>query len=83
MAAEVDLGAWMAQWGYTDADLFDLLKLQTLAALQRDQIAASVSESMWNRSKSGRSLLIRRMGAQRAKLELNSGADFEDDCLHL
>jgi hypothetical protein len=77
LAAEVDLAAWMAQWGYTDADLFDLLKLQTLAALQRDQIAASVPESM-------EQVEIRQVfaytadGAQRAKLNLDSGADFED-----
>lgn len=77
LAAEVDLAAWMAQWGYTDADLFDMLKLQTLAALESEQIAATVPESM-------EQVEIRQVfaytadGAQRAKLELDSGADFED-----
>ena len=77
LAGEVDLPAWMAQWGYSDADLFNLLRLQMLAASQRDQIAAAVPESM-------EQVEIRQVfaytaeGAKNAKLNLDSGGDFEE-----
>ena len=77
LASEVDLAAWMAQWGYTDADLFDQLRLQMLASLQRDQLAAAVPESM-------EQVEIRQVfaytaeGASNAKLNLDSGGDFEE-----
>jgi peptidyl-prolyl cis-trans isomerase C len=77
LAVEVDLPAWMAQWGYTDSDLFDLMKLQLLAADQRDQIAETIPESM-------EQVEIRQVfaytseGAKSAKISLDSGTPFEE-----
>jgi peptidyl-prolyl cis-trans isomerase C len=77
LAAEVDLGAWMTQWGYTDADLFDMMKLQLLAANQRDRITASIPETM-------EQVEIRQVfaytseGAKNAKVSLDSGTPFEE-----
>ncbi len=77
LAAEVDLPAWKAQWGYSDTDLFDMMRLQILAADQRDRIAATIPESM-------EQVEIRQVfaytseGANNAKVSLNSGTPFED-----
>ncbi len=77
LAAEVDLGTWMAQWGYTDTDLFDMMKLQILAADQRDRIVASIPETM-------EQVEIRQVfaytseGAKNAKVSLDSGTPFEE-----
>jgi len=77
LAAEVDLGAWMAQWGYTDADLFNMLKLQLLAALQRDQIAGTIPESM-EQVEIRQVFAYTEAGAHSAKVSLDSGSDFEE-----
>ena len=77
LAAEVDLGAWIAQWGYTDGDLFNMLKLQILAALQRDQIAATVPESM-EQVELRQVFAYTEAGAHTAKVSLDSGSDFEE-----
>ncbi len=77
LAAEVDLAAWMAQWGYSDADLFNLLKLEILAALQRDQIAASIPETM-EQVELRQVFAYTAAGAQSARTSLASGSDFED-----
>ena len=77
LAAEVDLGAWMAQWGYTDGDLFNMLRLQLLAALQRDQIAATIPESM-EQVEIRQVFAYTEAGAHTAKVSLDSGSDFEE-----
>ncbi|MBG0788762.1 MAG: peptidylprolyl isomerase [Anaerolineaceae bacterium] len=77
LAAEVDLAAWMAQWGYTDTDLFNMLKLEILAALERDQIATTIPETM-EQVELRQVFAYTAAGAQSAKTSLASGSDFED-----
>lgn len=77
LAAQTDLTAWKAQWGYTDADLFNMLKLEMLAALERDQIAATIPETM-EQVEIRQVFAYTAAGAQSAKTSLNSGSDFEE-----
>ena len=77
LAAQTDLAAWKAQWGYTDADLFNMLKLEMLAALERDQIAATIPETM-EQVEIRQVFAYTAAGAQSAKTSLNSGSDFEE-----
>lgn len=77
LAAEVDLPAWMAQWGYSDTDLFAMMKLQILAADQRDRITDSIPESM-EQVELRQVFAYTSEGANNAKISLNSGTSFED-----
>ncbi len=77
LSQEVDLAAWMAKWGYTEGELFQALKLQLLAAYQRDQIAAAVPESA-EQVELQQVFAYTQEGANNALLSLNSGRDFDD-----
>ncbi|QRN83231.1 SurA N-terminal domain-containing protein [Chloroflexota bacterium] len=77
LAEKVDLAAWMAQWGYSDTDLFNMLKLEILAALERDQIAATIPETM-EQVEIRQVFAYTAAGAQSARTSLASGSDFED-----
>lgn len=76
LSGEVDLGAWMAQWGYSEEDLFESLQFQMLASHQRDRIADSVPEIL-EQVELRQVLAYTIEGAERALLSLNSGASFE------
>ncbi len=77
LSQEVDLPAWMAQWGYTDADLFTSLKVQMLATYQREQIASSIPETA-DQVLLQQVFAFTQEGANNALLSLNSGTDFDD-----
>ncbi len=77
LAEETDLAAWRAQWGYTEGDLFQALKLQMLATAQREAIAASIPESA-DQVKLQQVFAYTQEGANNARLSLNSGTPFED-----
>jgi hypothetical protein len=77
LSQEVDLPAWMAEWGYTEGDLFQALKLQMLAAYQRELIAAAVPESA-DQVRLQQIFAYTQDGANNALLSLNSGAEFDD-----
>ncbi|MCB2209490.1 peptidylprolyl isomerase [bacterium] len=78
LAAEVDLGAWMAQWGYTDVDLFEMLRFQLLAASQRDTLAATIPEVM-EQVEIQQVFAYTSDGAQNAKVALDSGTSFDEE----
>jgi hypothetical protein len=78
LAAEVDLGAWMAQWGYTETDLFEMLRFQLLAADQRDRIAATIPETM-EQAEVQQVFAYTSTGAQNAKVALDSGTPFDEE----
>lgn len=78
LSAEVDLAAWMAQWGYTETDLFELLHFQLLAADQRDRIAATVPEVL-EQAEIQQVFAYTSEGAQNAKVSLDSGTPFDDE----
>jgi len=80
LAAEVDLAAWMAEWGYSDAELFDALKLQMEAASQRDRIAAEIPD-MVEQVELRQVFAYTEEGANSARVSLNSGRDFEEVAL--
>ena len=80
LAAEVDLSAWMAAWRYSEDDLFQMLRLQMLAAAKRDQIIESVPKVQ--EQVEIRQVLTRTSaGASEARTKLNSGVDFEEVAL--
>ncbi len=80
LAAEVDLSAWMAAWRYSEDDLFQMLRLQMLAAVKRDQIIESVPKVQ--EQVEIRQVLTRTSaGASEARTKLNSGVDFEEVAL--
>lgn len=78
LAAEVDLGAWMAQWGYTEPDLFEMLRFQLLAAAQRDTLAATVPEMM-EQVEIQQVFAYTSDGAHNAKVSLDSGTPFDEE----
>ncbi len=77
LAADVDLPAWMAQWGYTEEDLFQSLKLQLLADYQKKQIIGSIPESL-EQVELRQVFAYTETGARNAQVSLNSGRDFEE-----
>jgi peptidyl-prolyl cis-trans isomerase C len=77
LAQEVDLTAWMEEWGYSESDLFDSLLLQMKAAFQRDAIVASVPENM-AQVELRQIFAYTQEGAENALISLNSGRDFEE-----
>jgi len=77
LVAEVDLPAWMAQWGYTEEDLFQSLKLQLLADTQKQQILESIPESA-EQVELQQVFAYTETGARNALVSLNSGRDFDE-----
>jgi parvulin-like peptidyl-prolyl isomerase len=77
LAAETDLAEWMATWGYSEGELFEALKLQMLAAAQRDAIAESVPETA-QQVEIRQILAYTEEGANSALVSLRSGRTFED-----
>jgi parvulin-like peptidyl-prolyl isomerase len=74
---ETDLDAWMATWGYTQETFFQALKLQMLAALQRDAIVRSVPEVM-EQAHLQQVFAYTEEGANSALVSLRSGRSFDD-----
>lgn len=77
LAEEVDLEAWMAQWGYNREDLLEALRLQMLVAFQRDRIADTIPETV-EQVELRQVFAFTEAGANRALTSLNSGTPFED-----
>ena len=77
LAAEVDLPAWMAQWGYTEEDLFQSLKLQLQADYQKKQILDSIPEFA-EQVELQQVFAYTETGASNALVSLNSGRDFDE-----
>ncbi len=77
VSAEVDLSAWMAEWGYTEESLRYALRLQMLAADQRDRIIESIPEAA-EQVELRQVFAYTQAGAEDALLSLNSGRDFEE-----
>jgi len=80
LAAEVDINAWMIEWGYSEEDLFQFLNLQLLGAFQRDQIANAVPEEV-EQVELQQVLTYTEAGAKDALLSLNSGKSFDEVAL--
>jgi parvulin-like peptidyl-prolyl isomerase len=77
MSADVDLAAWMSEWGYTEEELRTALRLQMLAADQRDRIIETVPE-MAEQVELRQVFAYTEDGAEDARVSLNSGRDFEE-----
>ena len=67
----------MEEWGYTDEDLFISMRLQILAASQRDLIVESVPESV-EQVQLQQIFTYAEADAVSALVSLNSGADFNE-----
>lgn len=77
LASEVDLAAWMTSWGYTEEELKQSLKLQMLAANQRDFILETIPE-IQEQVELQQVFAYTEEGAKRALVSLNSGRPFEE-----
>jgi parvulin-like peptidyl-prolyl isomerase len=77
LAEEYDLSTWMAEWGYTEEELFQSLKLQMLVAIQRDLIAESIPETA-EQVKLQQIFTYTEDDAQAALLSLDSGTPFDE-----
>ena len=77
MSGDVDLAAWMSEWGYTEEELRTALRLQMLAADQRDQIIETVPE-VAEQVELRQVFAYTEEGAEDALVSLNSGRDFEE-----
>jgi len=77
VADEVDLSAWMSAWGYTEEELRHALRLQMLAADQRNQIIETVPE-VAQQVELRQVFAYTEAGAEEALLSLNSGREFEE-----
>jgi parvulin-like peptidyl-prolyl isomerase len=77
LSSEVDLEAWMSEWGYTEEELRYALRLQILAAEQRDQIIEAVGE-VAEQVELRQVFAYTEDGAEDAFVSLNSGRDFEE-----
>lgn len=73
----VDLDAWMVTWGYSEDDLFQLLKLQLFGAHQKETIIGAVPEMM-EQVELRQVFAYTEEGAKRALVSLNSGRDFDE-----
>ena len=80
LASEVDLDAWMAEWGYSTEDLRISLRLQKMAAYQRELIVGSVPEIV-EQANLQQVFAYTEEGAGRALVSLNSGVPFEEVAL--
>ena len=77
LSAEVDLPAWMAAWGYTEEELQYTLRLQMLAADQRNRIAETIPE-IAEQVELRQIFAYTEDGADSALVSLNSGRDFKE-----
>ena len=73
----IDIDAWMVEWGYTREDLLESLRLQMLAARQRDLIADTIPELV-EQVELRQVFAFTEAGANRALTSLNSGTPFMD-----
>ena len=80
LASEVDLDTWMAEWGYSEEDLRISLRLQKMAAYQRELIVGSVPEIV-EQANLQQVFAYTEEGAGRALVSLNSGVPFEEVAL--
>jgi parvulin-like peptidyl-prolyl isomerase len=80
LATETDLPAWMTQWGYTQEELFHSLKLQILAGHQKEQIIASIPDTV-EQVELQQVFAYTETGAKNALISLNSGRDFDEVAL--
>jgi len=80
LASELDLDAWMAEWGYSEEDLRISLRLQKMAAYQRELIVGSVPEIV-EQANLQQVFAYTEEGAGRALVSLNSGVPFEEVAL--
>lgn len=74
---EVDLDAWMEEWGYTNETLAQSLKWGILAARQRDIILESVPEVVLQ-VEVQQIFAYTETGARNAIASLNAGTPFEE-----
>ncbi|MFW5714673.1 MAG: SurA N-terminal domain-containing protein [Brevefilum sp.] len=77
VAGEVDLTAWMMEWGYTEDELRYALQLQMLAADQRNRIIETVPE-ITEQVELRQIFAYTETGGEDALVSLNSGSDFEE-----
>lgn len=77
MAAETDLAGWMTEWGYSEAELSRSLRLEMLAAYQRDVIAESIPETA-EQVELRQVFAYTEQGAENALVSLNSGREFAE-----
>jgi len=77
LSEDVDLPAWMAKWGYTEADLFQSLTIQIQAADQRDRILSAMPDIV-EQVELRQVFAYTEDGAERALVSLTSGTPFED-----
>jgi len=80
LAMDVDLPTWMTQWGYTEEDLFQSLRLQLQADLQKKQIIEGIPESV-EQVELQQVFAFTETGARNALVSLNSGRDFDEVAL--
>jgi parvulin-like peptidyl-prolyl isomerase len=80
LATETDLPAWMTQWGYTQEELFQSLKLQILAGHQKEQIIASIPDTV-EQVELQQVFAYTETGAKNALISLKSGRDFDEVAL--
>ena len=77
LSGDVDLTAWMSEWGYTADELRYALRMQMLAADQRDRIIETVPE-VAEQVELQQVFAYTEAGAEDALVSLNSGRDFEE-----
>lgn len=77
LRAEVDLDAWMTEWGYTSESLAQSLKWQMLALAQRDLILDSVLDPV-EQVELQQVFAYTETGARNAIAGLNAGRSFEE-----
>ena len=80
LEGQVDLEAWMGDWGYTRVELFEQLQFQMLVANQRDRIAATIPESV-EQVELRQVFAFTEAGANRALADLDAGIPFENVAL--
>lgn len=77
LRAEVDLDAWMTEWGYTPESLAQSLRWQMLALAQRDLILDSVLDPV-EQVELQQVFAYTETGARNAIAGLNAGRSFEE-----
>lgn len=77
VSGEVDLAAWMSEWGYTEEELRYALRLQMLAAEQRERIIETIPDVV-EQVELRQVFAYTEDGAEDALVSLNSGRDFEE-----
>lgn len=73
----MDLSAWMSEWGYTEAELRYALRLQMLAADQRNRILETVPDTA-EQVELRQVFAYTEDGAEDALVSLNSGREFKE-----